>query len=431
MRFLLILMLLATTIVSGAAVENSPKPSEPGYKLAPGDRIAVTVYGQADLSGDYLIDGAGEVHLPLMDSIRVGSGTLDDARRAITDRLAEGLLKNPTVSVRVSEYRPVYILGDVRTPGSFPFRFGMTGMSAIALAGGIGRADLGSGSLTDIVNAEERVKILARTRLALLVRLARLAAERSGASTFDFANPEETVGDDEVAKMVDEELEQMRVLRQAHEKSIALFDRQRPQIQAEIDTTREQIKVEQSQLALIRKNLDEYNTLVKRGLGRTTTTLDFQRQAADREGIISRLKGDLARLETKLGDLDIRGQDAENTRQIRIATDMRELKTKLSELEVQLPSAQELLELRRQQAGSTVENDGVSRTHRVTLTRAGKRRVILASGDDVTLEPGDIVEVNRLKSDLRRTGRLDATSALPPPTGTSARAAFDTPASPQ
>ncbi len=114
--------------------------------------------------------------------------------------------------------------------------------------------------------------------------------------------------------------------------------------------------------------MNQYNGLIKRGLGRTVTELDFQRQATDREGIISRLKGDLARLETKLGDLDIRAQDVENARQTRIAHELRAVKLKLSELDVLLPSARQLLELRQLQNGETAEGEGLVRTHCLILT---------------------------------------------------------------
>jgi polysaccharide export outer membrane protein len=399
-RFPIILAVIAAIFVQAASAEPSPE-TQAGYRLAPGDRLTVTINGQPELSGEYLIDGAGEIHMPLINAIRVGRSTIDEARRAVTAQLVAGVLKNPSVSVRVSEFRPVYVLGDVRSPGGYPFRFGMNGMGAIALAGGIGRPDLGGAGLADILSAEEKVKVLTLSRLGLLVRLARLESERKGDKSFEFATTSEAVSDDQIAKMVREEQEQMRVLLDAYSKTIALLERQRPQIEAEIQTTKEQLKVELTQLALIRDNLGQYNTLVKRGLGRSTTELDFQRQAADREGIISRLKGDLSRLETKLGDLDIRAQDAENARQIRIAGDVREAKTKLSEFDVLLPSARELLELRRQQAVSTTDGEGLSRTHRVMLTRVGVRRQLyLSKGEDVTLEPGDIVEVNRLKSDV-------------------------------
>ena len=425
MRFPIIIALVAATFVRAAAGAEPTPVVEPGYRLAPGDRITVTVNGQPELSGEYLIDGAGEIHLPLVNAIRVGRTTVDAARRAVSEQLVAGVLKNPIVSIRVSEFRPVYVLGDVRTPGSYPFRFGMNGMGAIALAGGVGRPDLGSAGHADILSAEEKVEVLTLSRLALLVRLARLQAERKGEKTFEVKPTAEADSGDEIARHVREEQEQMRVLLEAHGKTIALLDRQRPQVQAEVETTKEQLTVESSQLGFIRDNLKQYNTLVKRGLGRSMTELDFQRQAADREGIISRLKGDLSRLESRLGDLDIRAQEVENARQIRIASDVRDAKSKLSELDVLLPSARELLELRRQQAEATTDGEGLTRTHRVILNRAGVRRQLqLSAGEDVTLEPGDIVEVNRLKSDAHRAG-FDIDSSLLDPAWQSNAASHD------
>src|SRR5215510_10911352 len=75
------------------------------YKLAPGDRITVTVFNQPDLSGDFLIDGVGNIHPPLIGAVEVGQITIDACQRRLTERLADGLLNNPRVSVRVSEFR--------------------------------------------------------------------------------------------------------------------------------------------------------------------------------------------------------------------------------------------------------------------------------------------------------------------------------------
>ena len=65
MRIVLIKFLTVAVIVllAGAVEAKGPGDSR-GYTLAPGDRITVTVFGQADLSGDFLIDGAGEIQMP-------------------------------------------------------------------------------------------------------------------------------------------------------------------------------------------------------------------------------------------------------------------------------------------------------------------------------------------------------------------------------
>src|SRR5262245_56784985 len=73
------------------------------YKLAPGDRITVTVFGQPELSGDFLVDGLGNIHLPLMGTVAVGQIAVGACEERLTGRLAQGILNNPRVSVRVSE----------------------------------------------------------------------------------------------------------------------------------------------------------------------------------------------------------------------------------------------------------------------------------------------------------------------------------------
>lgn len=65
-----------------------------------------------------------------------GRGT-DELAAAIAQALqAGGLILHPSVAVEVSTYRPFYILGEVNTPGQYPFRPGMTVLTAISIAGG-------------------------------------------------------------------------------------------------------------------------------------------------------------------------------------------------------------------------------------------------------------------------------------------------------
>ena len=84
------------------------------------------------------------------------------AEQRIVERLADGILVNPSVFVRVAELRPVQILGDVRAPGSYPFRYGSMVKSAIAQAGGLGTAERGS-AISDLLLADERVRTLGAT----------------------------------------------------------------------------------------------------------------------------------------------------------------------------------------------------------------------------------------------------------------------------
>ena len=107
-----------------------------GYRLGSGDHVRIVVFGQADLTGEYNVDGAGMLAFPLIGSIPAGGHTADELSKEIISRLRPNYLKNPSVSVEVLAYRPFYVVGEVKTPGSYPYVSGMTILNAVALAGG-------------------------------------------------------------------------------------------------------------------------------------------------------------------------------------------------------------------------------------------------------------------------------------------------------
>ncbi len=106
------------------------------YVLGSGDRVRVVVFGQDDLSGEFEIDGTGNISLPLIQGVKAAGLTLRQLEQTITKKLKPDFLKNPRVSLEVLNYRPFYIIGQVKSPGSYPYVAGMTVVNAIALAGG-------------------------------------------------------------------------------------------------------------------------------------------------------------------------------------------------------------------------------------------------------------------------------------------------------
>src|SRR5579859_240877 len=136
---------------------DRPSPGR-AYALAPGDRIVVTVFGQQELSGEMTVDGGGDIALPLIGSIAVEGLTPHGCEELIRSKLADGILNSPTVTVRIVEFRPLYIIGQVRAPGAYPFRYGSTVASAIAIAGGYGAGGPQQAAATpDLLAADERL----------------------------------------------------------------------------------------------------------------------------------------------------------------------------------------------------------------------------------------------------------------------------------
>ena len=106
------------------------------YRLGSGDDLRITVFGQDDLSGEYNVSGNGTISLPLVGQIEVINLTTSESEAKITRALAGDYLRNPRVNVEVTNYRPYTILGEVRSPGQFPYRSGLTVIEAVAQSGG-------------------------------------------------------------------------------------------------------------------------------------------------------------------------------------------------------------------------------------------------------------------------------------------------------
>lgn len=124
------------TIPANSTRAISLEPSQ--YRLAAGDKVKMTVFGQNNVTGEYQIDASGSITIPLAGSpIRVKGLTAEKAARYIQEQLvAANAFRDPRVSVELTSFAPIYVLGEVNRPGEFVFRQGMSLFSAVALAGG-------------------------------------------------------------------------------------------------------------------------------------------------------------------------------------------------------------------------------------------------------------------------------------------------------
>lgn len=110
--------------------------NEAPYTLGSGDKLRVTVFGQPDLSGEFAVDGSGMVSMPLLPPVRASGLSTEQLQREIEAELGKTLLRDPSVSVQVAEFRPFFILGEIAKAGQYPYVNGMTVETAVAIAGG-------------------------------------------------------------------------------------------------------------------------------------------------------------------------------------------------------------------------------------------------------------------------------------------------------
>jgi len=398
--------LLGALAFSFPLLADSPGDSG-AYKLGPGDRITVTVFGQAELSGDILVDGLGNILLPLIGPIKVKDLTPLECQNLVRERLADGVLQKPSVSVRIGEFRPLYILGDVRAPGAYPFRYGSTVQSAVAVAGGFGLPELvQAAAVSEFHLADERVRQLSLQKQALLIRRARLEAQRDGMKTFSPPTPQGmTEGapmfgggatQQQASSIVADETDtfetQDAILQQQHH----LLRSQKPRIEKEIESFNGQIATAKKQVEIVRQQADQYSRLVKQGLGLVNAELQLRLTEANHESELWRITTQVLRLQMEAGELDLKIYEAEASFKKQVITELRDARERLRELDVTLPSAREIREVKLQLAGSMAGAEA-ARVISVTRTRNGEATVFQAT-QTTTLEPGDIIDVKKLLS---------------------------------
>lgn len=111
-------------------------PTSAVYRVDANDRLRIRVFGEAALSGQYLVDAAGTISMPLISTVHVRGRTTREIQVEITRKLRAGFLRNPSVAVEMLTFRPFYILGEVQRAGKYPYVTGMNVQTAIATAGG-------------------------------------------------------------------------------------------------------------------------------------------------------------------------------------------------------------------------------------------------------------------------------------------------------
>jgi protein involved in polysaccharide export with SLBB domain len=104
--------------------------------LQAGEKIRITVFGEASLSGEYQIDPGGQISVPLAGTIKAAGLTQVELERELAKAFGTEYLKDPKITVALAEFRPFYIIGEVQKPGAYPYTGGLTVLSAMAIAGG-------------------------------------------------------------------------------------------------------------------------------------------------------------------------------------------------------------------------------------------------------------------------------------------------------
>jgi polysaccharide export outer membrane protein len=385
---------VALAILPAAA---QPTPAQP-YRIAAGDKVVIAVFGQPDLSGEVTIDQGGSLRLPIVGDIAAADLTVAELERTISQSLEKGYVRRPVVSVRISEFRPIYVLGMVRTPGLYPYQQGQSVLAAIARAGGFGNPEQ-VGGVGDVLLADERVRLLEISHATFLARRARLLAQLNGQDRIDFPDlSAQQLDRARIDQVRDSEQRAFVAERQAERQETEALQKQIPRLEAEVASLKEQTDLEVKQRELHRQLIADYENLSKSGLARRQPYIEVKREEARIEGNIERLKWAMLKAEQAMGDLHFRITELHNLYQRRAMTELRETDRSLLELAVTLPSARRIRAALARQAGWMSGRDAMQVG--ITVVRSsGTTTVKYEAAVSFAMLPGDVVHVGLATED--------------------------------
>ncbi|NDV48037.1 MULTISPECIES: polysaccharide biosynthesis/export family protein [unclassified Salipiger] len=260
-----------TALALALAVTGGPaKADTPDYHVDVGDRLTISVYGKPEMSGNFQVRADGQIAMHLLGPIDVAGLTMRQVEERIETEARERFSSRESVVVDMLEYRDVFVLGAVDTPGAYEFRPGLTVMKAIAMAGGIERVQEDLRSERDIENArnnlaeaQSRLTFAQSERDALARELARLDGVTTEAQVPEARldqEQEQLVG---LRRSLMQDLMEGATMRSTlADEEAGMLDQRRELINERLDATQEQ--------------LESMQELEARGLARKEQTLGLK-----------------------------------------------------------------------------------------------------------------------------------------------------------
>ena len=396
------------------SAHGAPDNALGDYRLAPGDRLTIAVFDEPQLSGDFFIDGGGEVLLPVAGSVRISGLTLAEAQELIQKQFADGVLVRPAVSVRIKEYRPIFVTGVVKRPGSYRFIFGETVKAAIATAGGVGQAieQPLTVAVSEFVTAVERVRQLEADQVSFLVRKARLEAQRDERDNFVMPVLVGLNGRNvDFERVYSAESDIFLKLEEAYRDQRATLQKQRPRIETEIKAVTEQIASQNERLNIVNSRIADLEPLFRKGFLTKQILLNQQIEKTLVQSQISNLEAQVAHLRQAMGDLDVKLGDVKATYLRQVLGELQETGQRLRGVETTLGPARKLLDIKAEAASEVTAEEA---DYAVSVSRVEKGRMVnFDATSETTLLPGDVVEVKLKRHDPGNPGNTESRSTEP------------------
>lgn len=400
--------LLATlTIISVAKADSSAQ-----YRLAPGDTVEIAVGRLPEQRSRVQIQIDGTIVLPGVGSLSVAGLTPAELQthmegllstRILRQRAPDGremgvLVKPGDVVTAVVEYRPVYVSGDVLTPGQQAYRPSMTVRQAISVAGGYNmlraRASNGTDNPADLLRDYHSLSVeYAKEHFHIL----RINAELQGKDSFDQSSPREvSLADSVLAPIAGAEAQSLKIAQADNQnekaflhKAIAQTDGQIATLTKQLEGENKGVEADEAELARVVKLFGDGNLPSPRVTeSRRALLLSSTRQLQTRVELIQ--------LQRQRADYQRQLERVDSQRAINQLRELTESAARLADLRARLLAQSQKLQPTGGASAALVTGAERFQADITIVRRRDQKWESIRAVEDEEIQPGDVIEVSLL-----------------------------------
>ncbi|MCC2614236.1 polysaccharide biosynthesis/export family protein [Neorhizobium petrolearium] len=397
---LLLILLLSPMQVSASEIS--------AYKVAIGDVLMISVYGDNGLTGLFPVSVEGTIGYPILGNIEVVDKTVDQIGTQIGQDLAKHLA-NLSVAVAVKEYAPIFIVGDVQKPGKYEYRPGMTVLELFALGGGLreptARTDM---SGVQLISAQQEYEDMSLQLLSQDVKRVRLEAELNNAE-FEYKTNEIGLTRDPavVQKIVDAERSLYKLRLSVMQDEKTNLEGQRQNFIQEIDTLEKSASLRNEQFDLLGLDVNASEELVTRGAASQSALRERKRELLAMNQQLLESSSFLARAQQNKNEVERRILELESKRHNDAATELRDIELDMIRLQKKIAfSLQTIAEIGATARRVSSLEDMIETKFSVVRPVSGEYREMPA-GEHTRIQAGDVVRVS-----LAPSGSLSASKSI-------------------
>lgn len=373
------------------------------YTASPGDVLQVTVYGNASLSGQFPVDVDGAITFPMIGSVTVAGKTMAEIGALLEKPLAEHVA-GATVAASVSRYAPVFILGDVQTPGKYEYRPGMIALELVAMAGGLGRVDkkVDEGALR-LIDLRQDYADLDIQIFAMRVKRLRVAAELEGK---DFVVDDASAADPDVQgarqRVIDGERRLYAIRSDSLKANQEALKAQEQSYVQEIATLSQSITLHDQEIALLEQDVEAARKLAEKALTSQSNFRQSERQLSATRRDALEMQTYLARAEQNRLVVEQQRETLVQQRQNEAAADLQTIDLELARMTRRQQTVMATMAQIAAGADAGPDDAGANDAVLSIMRPSDKGYSNVIASTTAELKPGDILTV---KFALARPGR--------------------------